>query len=133
MRTAVVWFYRLLGAGSLANGAWMLLAPMGWFSGLPAGVTDTGPLNVHFVLDLGVVFLIAGAAALYCAAHPDTKTPAYWGLTLFYAGHALVHVYEIVAGRLPGSHWAIDAPLVFAPAVALIGIGLIDVSGRRAK
>ncbi len=124
MRTLVIWFYRLLGIGSLANGMWMLLGPAGWCTGVPAAVTDTGPVNIHFVLDLGVVFIIAGLGATWCARNPDEAGPVHWGLTLFFSGHALVHVAEIVTGRLPAAHWWIDAPLVFLPAVLLLAIGL---------
>jgi hypothetical protein len=122
MRRAIDGFYYLLAAGSAANGLWMLVAPVGWFTGVPAAVTDTGPVNVHFVHDLGVVFLIAALAAFWCARQPSPRNPAHVGLTLFYSGHALVHVAEILAGRLPPSHWWIDAPLVFLPAVLLIAI-----------
>jgi hypothetical protein len=123
MRTAIVWFYRLLGAGSLANGAWMLASPYTWFTGVPAAVTDTGPLNVHFVYDLGVVFVLAGIGAFWCAAQRDFRNPVHVGLTLFFVGHALIHVVEIVVGHLPASHWLIDAPLTFLPAVLLAAIG----------
>jgi hypothetical protein len=128
MRALIVSFYYLLAAGSLANGAWMLLAPTGWFSGVPAAVADTGPLNIHFVLDLGVVFLIAGLGALWCARNLDESGPVHWGLTLFFGGHALVHVVEIVSGRLPASHWWIDLPLVFLPAVVLLAVAFIPLA-----
>jgi hypothetical protein len=120
MNFAVRWFYRLLGAGSIANGIWMLASPFTWWVGLPAGVPDTGPINFHFVHDLGVVFCIVGLGALYCARKPDAAVHA--GITLFYAGHALVHVVEILSGHLPHAHWWIDAPLVFAPTLALLAL-----------
>jgi hypothetical protein len=42
------------------------------------------------------------------------------GLTLFFLGHALIHLADLLTGRLPGAHWLIDAPLVFAPALLLM-------------
>ena len=122
MNAAIVWFYRLLGAGSLANGAWMLAAPTGWFVTVPAAVTDTGPVNEHFVHDLGLVFLIAGLAAFWCAAQKQRRTAVLLGLVLFFGGHALIHVAEIAGGRLPPSHWLIDAPLTFLPAILLAAL-----------
>jgi hypothetical protein len=130
MIRAIRWFYRLLGAGSLANGLWMLASPYTWFVGLPAGVTDTGPINFHFVHDLGVVFCIAGLGALWCARHPQRSAPVHFGVTAFYAGHALVHVAELLGGRLPAHHWLLDAPLTFAPALALLAISLPPVWRR---
>lgn len=122
MRTAIVLFYRLLGLGGIANGVWMLTSSYTWFTGIPAAVTDTGPLNNHFVHDLGVVFIIAGIGALWCAVQKDFRNPVHVGLTLFYVGHALIHVVEIAVGRLPPAHWLIDAPLTFLPAILLVAI-----------
>jgi hypothetical protein len=122
MRTAIVLFYRLLGFGSIANGVWMLTSSYSWFTGVPAAVPDTGPLNEHFVHDLGVVFVIAGIGALWCAVQRADRNPVHFGLLLFFGGHALIHVVEIAAGRLPPAHWLIDAPLTFLPAIALAAI-----------
>jgi hypothetical protein len=43
--------------------------------------------------------------------------------------HALVHVTDTLAGRLPASHWAIDFPGVYLPAILLLV--LIAVVARR--
>jgi hypothetical protein len=130
LRRAAKIFYGLLGLGSLANGLWMLASPASWFTGIPAGVPDTGPINVHFVHDIGVVFCVVGIGALWCARNLERCLPVHWGITMFYAGHALVHVAEISTGLLPHAHWWIDAPLTFAPAVALVVIGLPPVWRR---
>jgi hypothetical protein len=131
MKAAVIWFYRILGLGSLANGVWMLVSPEGWFTGVPAAVTDTGPVNVHFVHDLGVVFILAGLGAFWCAAQHRVRNPVHAGLALFFSGHALVHVAEILAGRLPAAHWWIDAPLVFLPAVLLAALWFAPPASMR--
>ncbi len=120
MRALAIGFYWLLGLGSLANGLWMLGDPAGWFTQIPAAVPDTGPLNRHFVHDLGVVFCVIGVGALWCARNPVDAYAAHLGVTAFYVGHALVHVLEITAGLLPYAHWWIDLPLVFLPALVLI-------------
>ena len=59
-------FFWLFGAMNVANGLWMLLAPASWYHGLPAEVPDTGPLNPHFVRDIGAAFATIGAA--FCVA-----------------------------------------------------------------
>jgi hypothetical protein len=50
--------------------------------------------------------------------------------TLFYLLHALVHVTDTVAGRLPSSHWSIDFPGVYFPTLVLIAVTLAAL--RRA-
>lgn len=120
MRKLASGFYGILGLVSLANGLWMLLDPASWYVQIPAAVPDTGPLNQHFVHDVGVVYFAAGLGALWCARDPIAAYGAHLGVMLFYAGHALVHVAEILLGLLPHSHWWIDLPLVFSPALVLV-------------
>jgi hypothetical protein len=49
----------ILGVGLAANGLFMLADPAGWY-GLVPGVPMTGPLNVHFVRDIGCAYAVAG-------------------------------------------------------------------------
>jgi hypothetical protein len=44
----------LLGAGSVANGLYMLALPTAWYFAVP-GVTTTGPFNQHFLRDIGLI------------------------------------------------------------------------------
>jgi hypothetical protein len=115
MRTVFAFF----GILSLANGLWMLLAPEGWYHHLPAGVPDTGPLNVHFVRDVGAAFATIGVA--FCVAAPNARRHrgVLLAATLFYVLHAGVHVADLAAGRLDVHHWVIDLPGVFLPAIVL--------------
>ncbi len=119
MKTFAIFWYRGLALIAVANGLWMLVDPATWFVHIPAGVTDTGPLNNHFVHDIGVVFVIVGVASWWCAANLTRAWPVHLGITAFLVGHALVHVAEISFGLLPAAHWWIDAPLTFAPALVL--------------
>lgn len=114
------WTLVVLGTMNLGNALWMLADPAGWYAGLPAAVPDTGPLNTHFVRDIGSAFGVMGAALLVAAARPALRVPALAGVSLFYALHALVHVTDTLAGRLPPSHWAIDAPGVYVPTLLMI-------------
>src|SRR2546426_12424334 len=89
--------FRILGLLNLANGLWMLLAPAGWYLHPPAAVPDTGPLNPHFVRDVGAAFTTIGVVLLLAA-------PSRGGLlavTPLYRLHAAVHVADPTAGR-PG-------------------------------
>jgi hypothetical protein len=98
MRRAFVAFLWLMGLASLANGAWMMAHAWSWFTFLP-GVIDTGAVNAHFIHDVGIVYAIAGGGFIWCARNLIAARPVFIGITLFYAGHALGHVAEILAGH----------------------------------
>ena len=114
----------LAGVANLANAAWMLLDPAGWYATLPAAVPDTGPLNAHFVRDVGGAFAATGVALLWGAFQPRLRVPMLALASVFYVLHALIHVTDTLAGRLPASHWLIDAPGVYVPALVMIAVTL---------
>jgi hypothetical protein len=109
----------IFGLGSLANAAWMLGDPEGWYLNLPARVPDTGPLNLHFVRDIGCAYAAIGIAFCVAAEVPAARRGVLYGGALFYGFHALLHVADILAGRLSADHWLVDLPGVFAPAILL--------------
>lgn len=98
----------------------MLVAPANWFEVFPGNVADTGPLNEHFVRDLGGFYLAGGILLLFALTNPAR----FGGVSLVvslvaYGVHAGTHVADLLTGRLGAEHWVIDAPLVFAPVIAL--------------
>ena len=107
------------GAINVGNGLWMLFFVDSWFTTIP-GVHDTGPINRHFVHDVGLVYVLAGFALMWCAWQIRSSKYLYLAVMLFFAGHALIHVVEILVGLLPASHWLIDLPLIFVPSLMLI-------------
>ncbi|MGH9509746.1 MAG: hypothetical protein ACRD2M_07410 [Terriglobales bacterium] len=100
--------YTVLGAGSVVNGLWMLAVPAHWFATIP-GATDTGPLNPHLVRDYGICYLIVGAAIMTGLAR-GFPYGLHIAITAFFTGHALLHVADILAGRLATHHWTMDFP-----------------------
>jgi hypothetical protein len=126
------WGLAIGGVLNLANALWMLLDPAGWYAGLPAAVPDTGPLNEHFVRDIGSEFAVMGAGMLLAGIRPALRVPLLAFVGLFYVLHALVHVTDTVAGRLPPSHWGIDVPGVYAPAVVIVLLTLLAARSVRA-
>jgi hypothetical protein len=113
------WVLLVAGAGSVANALWMLAGPMHWYRELPAAVPDTGPFNPHFVRDIGCAFLAVGIAQVWAAFSPGWRYPLVAVSALFLVGHALLHVYDTAVGNLPHSHWWLDLPGVYLPAVVL--------------
>ena len=121
----------LFGLASLGNGLWMLGDPEGWYRDLPARVPDTGSLNLHFVRDIGCSYAAVGVALCLAAEAPRARQGAVWAAALFYGFHALLHVADIVAGRLPAAHWLVDLPGVFAPAIVLAILALPRFQSRE--
>jgi hypothetical protein len=126
----VVTFYWILAAVNLLNSLWMIAAPYHWYVTIPAAVPDTGDFNPHFVRDIGVTFAVIGVGFAWCARNLQRAYPVHVGATAWYVGHAATHVWDILAGRLPHTHWTIDAPAVFVPAVLLVIIAMPPVWRR---
>ena len=116
------WALGLFAAANLINAVWMLADPADWYARLPAAVPDTGPLNEHFVRDLGGTFAVMGAGLALAALRRSLRVPMLALVTLFYVLHAVVHVTDTVAGRLPPSHWTIDLPGVYVPAAVMVAL-----------
>lgn len=103
---------------SIGNAFWMLGGAWHWFERIP-GVADTGAPNGHLIHDVGLVYSLFGCALLWVLRAPAQRHAVFVVAALFYAGHALGHVAEILVGQLPHTHWSIDLPLVFMPGLAL--------------
>jgi hypothetical protein len=112
----IFWFFGLFNA---TNGLWMLLTPRAWYYSLPAGLPDTGPLNMHFVRDLGAAFLTLGLAFCFAAPRAARHRGVVLAASTFYGLHALIHVFDLATGHLAVHHWLLDLPGVFLPAIAL--------------
>lgn len=111
----------VLGIAAIANGIFMLVSPADWYFAVP-GVTNTGPFNQHFVRDIGLIFLFIGGAYLTGAALPQFRL-ALWGApSLWLAGHALFHFWEVAVGICSAAAIPQDFPAVTLP--ALIGLAL---------
>ena len=113
-------FYLIGAILSFANSIWMLFSPWSWYEKFPAEIPHTGPFNAHFVRDLGVVYLVVALAFAWSAKNVERSLIVHLALTVFFVGHALIHLADIAAGRLPHAHWLVDMPGVFVPALLLL-------------
>lgn len=123
-RDAIFWLLVFMALGSAANASWMLVDPAHWYSDVPAAVPDTGPFNAHFVRDIGVAFATVAVAFGWAALVPRWRPPLVAIGTAFYAGHALLHVFDTLRGALDRDHWLLDLPGVFLPAIVLVPVAL---------
>lgn len=118
----------LLGVAAVGNGLYMLVGPASWYVFIP-GVTTTGPFNQHFLRDIGLIFVLLGAAFVAGAARPRDRTLLWGGATIWLCGHALFHVWEVLVGICGPLALVRDFGAVSMP--ALIGIGLTTCAARR--
>lgn len=119
-----------LGTAAIANGIFMLVAPENWYFAVP-GVTTTGPFNQHFVRDIGLIFSFIGAAFLLGVARPDLRIVLWAAPTLWLAGHALFHFWEVAVGICSASVIPRDFPAVTLPAILGLSITLQAIAERR--
>lgn len=121
MRRFAIALATLLGLLMGANGVFMLVDPVNWHFAVP-GVTATGPFNQHFLRDIGLIFVMIGAAYILGAARPADRVLLWAAPSLWLSGHALFHLWEVAAGICAPSAIPRDFAAVTLP--ALIGIGL---------
>ncbi|HEU4968549.1 hypothetical protein [Sphingomonas sp.] len=120
----------LLGAAMAANGLAMLGDPQAWYARVP-GVIATGAFNQHFIRDIGLIYLLIGLAFAAGAFRSALRLTLWAAATLWLAGHALFHLWEVAAGICGSDAIPRDFPGVTLP--ALIGIGLTILSWRETR
>lgn len=122
-KTWLKWVDGFLAASWVFNGAWMLFAPAHWFYNIP-GASDTGPLNEHLIRDYGYTFVLMGGIALVALARGTFTRGLHAAMLAFYAIHASIHLWDLLAGRVSLHHAVRDLPLVFAPVIVLAALAL---------
>lgn len=109
----------ILAALMAANGVYMFVDPPGWYAAVP-GVPDTGPLNLHFVRDIGIAYFTASAALGWSAFGGGWRAAALGAL--FLGGHALLHAGETAMGHhhnvILNELAAVHLPAVLAVVIA---------------
>ena len=116
----------VLVAMMAGNGVYMFIDPAGWYMAVP-GVPDTGPLNLHFVRDIGIAYVTAGAGLAWSVLGAGWRASAL--AAMFIGLHSLLHVSETIAGH---HHDVIlnEIAGVHLPAVLAV---VISVLQRQAK
>ena len=110
----------ILAAVMGLNGVYMFVDPPGWYAAVP-GVPDTGPLNLHFVRDIGLAYLTAGVALAWSELGGGWRLSAVGAM--FIALHSLLHVGETFMGHHHGvilnELLAVHLPAVLAIAISI--------------
>jgi hypothetical protein len=74
----------------------MFVDPPAWYAAVP-GVPETGPLNLHFVRDIGIAYGVAGGALIWGALGGGWRITALGAA--FLALHSLLHIGETLMGH----------------------------------
>lgn len=112
----------LFGLSNLANGLWMLASPAHWYVHLPADVPGSGPLNEHFVRDIGCIFFLLGVALLVSLRRRELRVTAMVAAAAFSTMHALVHVLDQVRGLFTPEHLGFDIGPVYVSTLLLVAL-----------
>lgn len=62
------------------------------------GVSLTGGYNAHFVRDIGIVYLLTGAALFAGWRMPVHRTLLWMAAAAWLMAHALFHLWEVAVG-----------------------------------
>lgn len=108
-----------------ANGAFMLVSPVTWYYSIDS-VPLSGPLNEHFVRDIGCAYLASGCGVLLGVLRREWLVPGAITALVFIGGHALVHLVESLAGQA-GGLGVVDMVGIYGPPLVLAAVLL----GRR--
>ena len=122
----------LLAAALAANGLAMLLDPPAWYAAIP-GVGYTGPLNIHFVRDIGCAYLVSAAGLAWRAWRPIQGVPAALLGAGFLLLHAGVHLGETLAGLCGWSTLLRDVPGVVLPALLALALAVPSSSSSTLR
>jgi len=114
-RIALVFF----GLFNMANGVYMLVAPDAWYAAVP-GVTATGPMNHHFIADIGFAFIASGLGQLF--AMKNSRAGAAFALagSVWPALHAAFHVWGWLSHGLP-----MQPAMLLSEVVGVVGVSAL--------
>jgi hypothetical protein len=89
-----------LGLIHVVTGIWMLADPMGWYLAVP-GVIGTGPMNHHFIIDIGLAFIASGAGMIVSLSAARSAAAFALAGATWPALHGVFHVWGWIADGIP--------------------------------
>ena len=117
-----------LGFIAGVNGTLMITAPETWYWLVP-GVPDRGPFNQHFIRDIGIIYLLSGAAYIYGALHASSRVLLWVVPTAWFVAHGIFHIWEVLVGICGPASLLEDFGGVYL--TAMIGVLLIFLERRQ--
>ncbi|NNC73564.1 MAG: hypothetical protein HKN78_11910 [Sphingomonadaceae bacterium] len=120
----------LVAIFALANGIFMLVAPVDWYYAVPT-VPATGPANTHFIADIGIAYLSSGAMLLYAAGNIKMRWMAALAGTLWLLLHGFLHIYEVLTGICSPDRFWQDVPGVLGPPLLVLAAIFLLMARQR--
>ena len=115
---------------ALANSAFMLIEPIGWYFAIP-NVRFTGPPNLHFIRDIGAAYLGCGMMLGYAVFYPSGRWLAAFSGSLWLIAHGLIHVWEVAVGICgPNRFWNDSPATLWIPLLVWLALGILFVRQR---
>lgn len=123
-----------VGIGFIVFGIWLLADPDAFYTTVP-GVSATGPLNHHFIQDIGAAYAAAGAALGLAVRFPAAGLLLLAPAGIFAGLHAITHVVEwLLFGPVSSTAFMAELAGVAGPAVLIGVIALAwPAAGRAAS
>lgn len=119
----------ILAVFHLLNAVRMIFDPAGWYASVP-GIEHTGPLNTHFVPDIGFAFLTSAIGLAVWAARPRAAAWAIMGAA-WPALHGVFHVIGFTHHLPDGLPLITESAGVILP--GLLGIAVAWVAFNRER
>ncbi|MGH7779559.1 MAG: hypothetical protein ACREQR_07015 [Candidatus Binataceae bacterium] len=119
---AVLW---IVTAIYLVNGVAMFFFPAAWFFRLVPGVPETGPYNMHLVMDSGTFFLGVGVGLAAAATAPYRNAIAVVVAAAASTMHSILHLWSHAEGLLSWHAATTEIFGIYIPTLALIAIAII--------
>src|SRR6202040_1132822 len=115
----------IIGVMDVVTGIEMFFFPAAWFFRLVPGVPETGPYNMHLVMDGGTFFLAVGVGLVAAALNPRRNAIAVVVAAIAGVMHSALHLYSHAAGLLSTEHLVTEVLGIYIPAILLIAISAI--------
>ena len=123
LRTAI----GALGVFHIFLGGWQLLAPGSFFE----HVGRYGAENTHYVGDVASFTLAVGIALLVAVGRPSWRAPILYLTAIWYAIHAVNHLFDIDENAISNFRGAMDTALLAIGAVLLAWLARAADSASR--
>ena len=120
--TSLLW---ILAAMTFVNGVSMFFFPAAWFFKLVPGVPETGPYNMHLVMDSGTFFLGVGIGLIAAAINPYRNAIAVVVAAIASTMHAALHLWSHAEGLLTWNAAATEIFGIYIPTLALIALAIV--------
>lgn len=125
---AVLW---IVAALDIINGIEMFFFPSAWFFKLVPGVPETGPYNMHLVMDSGTFFLAVGIGLVAAALNPRRNAIAVVVAAVAGVMHSALHIWSHAAGLLSLEHLTTEVLGIYIPTILLIVISALLYKQRE--